>query len=154
MKRSFGTLQSFLFILLLISTTTMFGSCSNNLQKMMDDYNQNFEPAEDEVLPPCPGDDDFDQTKMLFPTYQVCTDGTINLAGPYKCSKYSWVLQDKNGKELIKDSNRSFIHYLPKEFNNTITAGSYRITLTVIGDDGNTYSDSALMILYDRLTAY
>jgi len=152
MKRSFKFIGFYALGLCLFYTTLMFTGCKTDFNQMIDNYNGHFAPTEDEVVPPCPGDSNFDQSQMLFPTYQVCTDGTINLAGPYKCKSYKWEFLDKEKNTLLQDTTRTFVHYLPLTFQNELSEGSYLIKLTVIGEDEQAYSDEALVIVYNRIT--
>ena len=70
--------------------------CSNSVQTMLDDYNSNFTVthAVDDGSQPSPGDANFVASDMLFPIYYVSSVDTLNLAAPYNCRSYSWVLTD------------------------------------------------------------
>lgn len=131
--------------LLFLQTIT---GCKNNLQTMLDDFNSKFTPTEDEVIPPYPGDPDFDEKKMLFPTYYICCDGTINLAAPYS-SSYNWKLISPDKELVVTKNTREFIYYLPASFYE-IKAGTYRIRLEVKDEENNSYIDEATVVIYDR----
>lgn len=139
----------FILAVCLIGFTFLFTNCKTGVQTMIDDYNSQFTPTEDEVLPPCPGDDNFHENKMLAPIYYICCDGTINLAAPYKCSSYEWKLFSPD-KQLIEDiKKREFIYYLPTSHFD-ITAGTYQIKLEVKDSGGRSYNDTATIVIYDR----
>jgi len=57
---------------------------------MIEDYNSHFEPATNMDIIVNPGDKGFVAENMLDPTYFVSSEGSINIAAPYKCSSYDW----------------------------------------------------------------
>lgn len=145
-----------LFLLLVIG-------CSNSIQTMLDDYNSNFSVthAQEEDRPPSPGEADFVAANMLYAEYYIASDDTLNLSAPIKCNSYTWVVT--NPEEIVPEggtatpipvemfagtnqNSREFITYIP---DSGLEVGkTYRLTLTVVGSDGKTYTDSAGLVIY------
>ncbi|MBQ7752225.1 MAG: hypothetical protein IJR80_01030 [Treponema sp.] len=143
--------------------------CENSVQTMLDDYNSNFTVthAVEDGSKPSPGDSDFVASEMLYPIYYVSSDDTLNLAAPYNCRSYRWVLTDPtenydpaigpteidlvmfNGTDKV---SRTFVAYMP----DSITAGileigkTYKLTLTVTekNEEAKSYTDIAAVVVY------
>lgn len=129
---------------------------------MLDDYNGGFNKGyvtlsnkneEDTVLEP--GDQGFDQKKLLFPEYTVFDIATLNLNAPESCKTYSWILTDPTAKDSTapvsvrfydgtvtsERKTRDYVIYMPKS--GLEIGHTYYLTLTVTGKDGRVYSDLA-----------
>ncbi len=122
---------------------------------MLNSYNESFEVVNTNVSPN-PGDDDFVESEMLFTEYYVSCDDTLNIAAPYNCSSYKWVVtdpEDNSGDELdiqmyedYTKVQREFVTYIPDS--GLETGITYRLTLTVTDKDGNSYSDTCGLVIY------
>ena len=137
--------------------------CSNSVQTMLDDYNSNFTVTHnvDDGSAPVPGDKNFVASDMLFTEYYIASDDTLNLSAPLRCNSYSWVVT--NPEEIVLDggdptpinvgmfggtnaNSREFITYIPES--GLEVGKTYRLTLTVVGADGKTYTDTAGLVIY------
>lgn len=153
--KKFFYIDFLLTILLLFGVSVSITSCNNSMQTMLDDYNKHFLPAETDIDPILPGEEGFIESNMLFSQYTVCEDGSVNLSAP-ESSSYKWVITNKNKEPITNISfynksgyrNKDFRFYLPK---NNIKVGSYTISLTVTDSEKNEYSDSCLLIVYEKL---
>lgn len=132
-------------------------SCSHSLQDMVDEYNSNFVPTKDKEEPSKPGDEDFDPDLMLFPTYYICTDGSVNLAAPESVT-YKWGLYNSKNEDITATlkcyetcgpSDQEFRFYLPLSYP-AVGVGTYKIELEVTDAVGNPYNDTATLIVYEQ----
>ena len=176
MKR-YGVLSHvFTFSLVTIMLLCLFLSCKNNVNTMLDDYNGHYEPATNLELIKNPGDKGFKQEDMLEPTYFASSEGSINVAAPYKCKSYTWafykIIEQKRGSESVikstleditaglnfyEDSGttkREFRVYVPLSrisVDEKLVPGTYILHLTVIGDDGKEYKDWCSVVIYKHV---
>lgn len=118
-----------------------FTSCSDSINNMLEEYNGNFTVVDTEYSPPCPGDPEFDESKMLFEEYCVSYDDTLTLAAPKKCSAYRWTLTDpeENNKEIIPKyfnggSNTERVYSMYIERSGLECGKTYRLVLKVYGE--------------------
>lgn len=124
---------------------------------MLDDYNSGFTPNY-EFSSPCPGDEDFDEKKMLMGEYYVGSDDTLNLFGPYNADSYEWVLTDPEDEEQQEVNVKLFGSYTKYQREYVIyipTSGlkigkTYKLTLTVSDKEGVKYTDSCGLIIYQH----
>lgn len=169
-----------LFSLSLLIPAVLFFSCKNNVNTMIDDYNGHFEPATNMSKIKNPGDSGFTSERMLDDFYSVSSEGSINLAAPYKCQSYEWTFyKSKNSKKRIGDfgesinitdyeeitdklyyyngsgrDKREFRVYVPLSQlakNEYLGAGTYVLTLKIVGNDGITYTDRATVVIYEQI---
>lgn len=168
-------LSSFVLFLLL----GLFSSCKNDINKMLDDYNGHYEPATNMQLIKNPGDKGFEQENMLEPTYFASSEGSINVAAPYKCSSYTWnfykIIEQKRGSESVITSTleditanlnfyeesgsdkREFRVFVPLSRisdEEKLIPGTYILHLTVIGNDGKEYKDWCSIVIYKHVYGY
>lgn len=143
--------------------------CSNSVQTMLDDYNSNFTVthAVDNGTQPSPGDANFVASDMLFPIYYVSSVDTLNLAAPYNCRSYSWVLTDPEEAydpdvgpteiDLVMFNNtdrvsRTFVTYIQESLEKGILeiGKTYKLTLTVTekNEEAKSYTDIAAVVIY------
>lgn len=144
------------FILLLL--ILLITGCKSGMDSMLEDYNGNFTVDYDVMNQfPSPGDPDFDEKQMLWETYCVGSHETVNLAGPYKCDSYNWVVTDPlNDEEVTVKyfdgtyicNQRQFVTYIPES--GLEIGKTYRLTLTVSDKDGNLYSDVCELVIYQH----
>ena len=59
------------FPALLFLLGMIFTGCSDSINTMLEEYNGNFTVVDTEYTAPCPGDEDFDESKMLFDEYAI-----------------------------------------------------------------------------------
>lgn len=150
------------FILIMI-LLLMCAGCKNSIDSMLDDYNSNFTiDTSIYETTPSPGDEDFIESGMLLDTYCVGSNETINLAAPYKCDSYSWVVTDPldaNNEVTVKFfdgsmicNSRLFVTYIPES---GLKAGrTYKLTLTVTDKEGNAYKDFCELVIYQHFEFY
>ena len=176
MHRLCVSLHFFMFSLVPVLLLTMFSSCKNDVNTMLDDYNGHYEPATNLELIKNPGDKGFMEEDMLEPTYFASSEGSINVAAPYKCSSYTWsfykIIEQKRGSESVikstleditaglnfyEDSGinkREFRVYVPLSYisaDEKLIPGTYILHLTVIGDDGKEYKDWCSIVIYKHV---
>jgi len=147
------------FIPLLILLLLLVG-CKYNIDSMLGDYNSQFQienPTSESS--PSPGDTDFDESLMLFDTYCIGSNETVNLAAPYRCDSYSWVVTDPiEGEDYevpvkyfdgsTECHQRLFVAYIP---DSGLKAGrTYKLTLTVTDKEGNAYKDICELVIYQH----
>lgn len=158
MKKLNLQIELCIFAAFLLGFLLYIGGCKGSLQDMLNDYNSYYNPTKDERIPPKPGDSDFLASEMLFPSYYICEDGSVNLAAP-ESSSYKWVLKDKQGNELTNSlkfyndcgpDKREFKFYLPLSYPE-IGVGTYKITLEVTDAGGNLYADSTTLVIYENI---
>ena len=176
MKRYSVSSQVLMSSFAIILLASLSFSCKNNVNTMLDDYNGHYEPATNMELIKNPGDKGFEAENMLEPTYFASSEGSINVAAPYKCKSYSWsfykIIEQKRGSESVikstledittglnfyEDSGintREFRVYVPlskisdKE---KLVPGTYVLHLTVIGNDGKEYKDWCSIVIYKQI---
>lgn len=155
-------------IFVLFSLIFSFFSCSN-VDSVLDDYNSKYQQGiygtvSHQSL--SPDDENFRAQDMLAEKYFVRNDGSINLYGPPDAGSYLWqmkkiVTETKTGvtgMNVITTTEediplalkeREFLCYIP---NSTLKDGSYRLILTVTDKEGNEYTDSCLLSVYQPLS--
>lgn len=89
------------FPALLFLLGMIFTGCSDSINTMLEEYNGNFTVVDTEYTSPCPGDEDFDESRMLFEEYFVAYDDTLTLAAPKKCNAYIWTLTDPDNSNNV-----------------------------------------------------
>lgn len=161
----------YLFLCLII-LNGLFSSCINSIDDLYDQYNENFaqntlleqylsqqkteEEEEEKVL--TPNDPDFDEDDLLYEEYFVYDDGTLNLAAPYDCYEYKWIVRDPSAEysevpivkfwENCSYTTREFVIYLPTS---GLKAGkTYQLTLSLKNRAGEVFSDSCGLIVYSH----
>jgi len=160
-------------ILCLIIFSGLFSSCLNSIDDLYDQYNENFtknmlleqylsqkqteeEEIEDKIL--TPNDEGFDERDLLYEEYFVYDDGTLNLAAPYDCYEYKWIVRDPASDyqevpivkfwENCSYTTREFVIYLPTS---GLKAGkTYQLTLSLKNKAGKVFSDSCGLIVYSH----
>ena len=172
-SRTFNDKLLFSSCLLLMLIAT---ACKNDINSMLDDYNSHYEPATNMDIIYSPGDKEFKADRMLDPTYFVSSEGSINIAAPYKCSSYEWVfykivynqqgsqseitstLQDiTSGLDFYSESGkdkREFRAYVPRSrisASEQLGPGTYILHLKVIGNDGKEYKDWCSVVIYEQV---
>lgn len=158
MKKLNLQIELCIFAAFLLGFLLYMGGCKGSLQDMLTEYNSYYNPTKDERIPPKPGDPDFLESEMLFPSYYICQNGSVNLAAP-ESSSYHWVLKDKFNNDLTASlkfyencgpQERDFRFYLPLAYPE-LEVGTYKIILEVTDAAGNLYSDSASLVIYENL---
>ena len=155
-KISFADINR-LLIPLFCAELLFVSSCSLSYGTLLSDYNGNFQPEEQSITHPVPqpGDPDFHQEDMLMSQYFVSNGSSLNLAAPEKCKSYKWSFYNKDDQltELVlrlrygsTTSTRIFAFYVP---DTNLKPDTYRLTLTVVGNDDVEYKDSCLVIIWD-----
>ena len=160
----------------LFCAVIILSACKNDVYTMLEDYNSHYEPATNMDIIINPGDQGFREENMLDPTYFVSSEGSINIAAPYKCSSYEWKfykilyyqqgsqseitssLQDITaGLDFYPESGknkREFRAFVPRSrlsANEQLGPGTYILHLTVIGDDGKEYKDWCSIVIYEQV---
>lgn len=140
--------------LFLFTCLLLLAGCTNNIQTMLDDYNENFAIVNTAALP-LPGDENFDESQMLMTEYYVALDDTLTLSAPFNCSSYDWVVTDPQDNNNVVDIvmygeyngfQREFVTYIPES--GLKVGRTYRLTLTVTDADGNLYKDTCGLVIY------
>ena len=149
----------------------IFSSCVNNMSTMITDYNGNFQvmPAdpEDDVIGP--GDEGFSANMMLYDEYFLYEDGTLIISAPPHCSDIEWVFTDPDNKycevtvclRAGMDTNGNIAHFTGTKWSgqqlilfvpesNLESPKTYKLTLTVTDEGGNTYTDTCGIVIYQR----
>lgn len=118
---------------------------------MLDDYNSNFTPYEEENL--LPGQEGFEEDSMLSFIYHVPSSATLCLIAPeVSDAKYEWKITTKNDEEIITIIGSRLILYIP---NYEIKPGTYWLTLTVkIGQGGEEqiFTDSCELVIFEDIS--
>ena len=168
-------IAKFTFSMCLAALCLLTG-CKTDINSMLDDYNSHFEPATNMAIILNPGDEGFREENMLDPTYFVSSEGSINIAAPYKCKSYKWnfykivyhqqgsqseitsTLQDITaGLDFYPESGktkREFRAFVPRSrisAGEELTPGTYILHLKVIGDDGYEYKDWCSIVIYEQV---
>lgn len=134
------------------------GGCSGSLQSILNEYNSYYTPTKDPRVPLKPGEEGFNASEMLFPSYYTSEEGSVNLAAP-ESSSYKWALVDRDNNDLTSSlkfydscgpQQREFRFYLPLAYP-ALEVGTYKIILEVTDSEGNLYSDTALLVIYENL---
>ena len=176
MKHEYGVY----IILFSLIITTVFCGCKDNIYSMLDDYNRHYEPDTNYSYIINPGDSGFSEDSMLDESYSVSSEGSINLAAPYNCKSYEWKFYKTiNSKKRIGDfgesfnltdyveitdklyfygsagkNKREFRVYIPQSLlakDEYLGAGTYLLTLTVVGNNNITYTDKCTVIIYEQI---
>lgn len=174
MKKLFAFCPQFLKIFSILIIFSIFESCSNDIDAMIDDYNSNFNKQSNSTVNDVgfsslsPGDDGFDEAAMLEEKYDVRSDGTLNLYAPPKCASYKWSMTEIKkttttglyGTTITSatessvsftlsngssSTSRAFILYVPTS---GLSVGTYRISLSVTDEEGTEYKDSCILVIY------
>ena len=176
MKRYSTFMHKFMFSTMAATAFLLCTACKDNINTMLEDYNSHFEPATNNDLIINPGDKGFKEENMLDPTYFASTEGSINVAAPYKCSSYEWnfykIIKQINGSEsAIKSTleditagldfypesgkdKREFRVYIPLSsvgVGEKLGAGTYILHLKVTGNDGKEYKDWCSIVIYEQV---
>lgn len=144
----------------------LLGSCSNSVEDMISGYNSGFKPAsttyttettsdESDVVYE-PGDDQFYAEDMLYPSYVISQNSTLNLAGPKNCSRYTWSMYDPDDEtdtELkitlmngYTTTTRKYVLYVPAS--GLYASKTFKLRLSVLGNDGHLYTDTCGISVY------
>ena len=156
MKRVNCRFPALLFLLGMI-----FTGCSDSINTMLEEYNGNFTVLNTEYIEPCPGDEDFDESKMLFEEYCVSYDDTLTLAAPKKCSAYKWILTDPDNyyAEITPvyfngGTNTERIYSMYIEKSGLKCGKTYRLLLAVFGEQTKKWHYCASsIVVYKHLDA-
>ena len=118
---------------------------------MLDDYNSNFTPYEEENL--LPGQEGFEEDSMLALIYHVPSSATLCLIAPeVSNAKYEWKITTKDNEEIMTIIGSRLILYIP---NYEINPGTYWLTLTVkIGQGGEEqiFTDSSELVIFEDIS--
>ena len=104
------------------------------------------------------GDPDFKEDNMLAKEYFVYNDATLILAGPKRAVSYEWIFYDIKNKSkkvnVIPYGNSSLtsqklVLYIPTS---QLEEKTYKVTLTVKDIEGNDYTDSCGLVIYNNFT--
>ena len=149
--------------ILIFTIFFLITACKQSVSSLIDDYNSNFSEYEEVLEAPCPGDDDFKPGDMLDDEYFVWEDSTLNLCAPNKCTKYSWIITDPEDDSVIPihhymyASNNYTDEWTLQDFYISIpdsglkTDKVYKLTLTVLSEEGDSYTDTAAIVIYQHL---
>ena len=158
MKKLNLQIELCIFAVFFVGFLLYMGGCSGSLQSILNEYNSYYTPTKDPRVPLKPGEEGFSASEMLFPSYYVCEDGSVNLAAPESAS-YKWTLNDKDNNDLTSSlkfyescgpQQQDFRFYLPLAYPE-LAVGTYKITLEVTDATGITYSDTALLVIYEKI---
>jgi len=159
--------KQLIFTLFLTAQLFLLTNCKTDVTSIIDDYNTNFIPEASitKHSGPSPGEDDFTQDIMLENEYLVWEDATLNIAAPDNCGTYSWVITDPDDETAtpipvhyfgtpVLETQTEWIHQTL--YINIVDSGLtinrvYKLTLTVVGADGRTYTDVAALVVYKHL---
>ena len=141
-----------------MNTCTLMG-CSNSFGTMLDDYNSHFTINDKGGNgQPSPGDADFVANMMLYSTYCVSSEDTLNLSAPYNCNRYSWVVtkfddETETPVEInyfngTSGTTRDFATYIPES--GLEVGKTYKLTLTIEDMEGSIYSDICELVIYQH----
>ena len=155
---AFVLILSFLLLVLL-------PACNNSVEDMLDDYNGGFkkgvstysiEPSVKSNELPQPGDLEFKEDDMLYPIYRISQNSTLNLAAPGNCSSYRWTMTDPEDDyqvelriKLMEGSSinsKRYVLYVPQS--GLYASKTFKLTLTVHGNDGYDYTDVCGVAVY------
>lgn len=159
MKKSVTWLSlSFIFLILILS-------CNTSIDDMLTQYNSGFVPVsytyttdENSAEVPVyePGDAGFYAEDMLYPTYVISQNSTLNLAGPRNCSRYTWTMTDPDDEKDIElpitlmngytKTGRKYVLYVP--LSGLYASKTFKLKLTVLGNDGHLYTDTCGISVY------
>jgi len=147
----------------LLFLSVWFDGCGN-MNAMVEDYNSKFTIVAEESGPPSPGDIDFVERDMLYDEYYVSSQDTLNLAAPFNCDSYEWIMTDpeetydKNiGPTEIpvvmfgdRDrSSREYVTYIPDS--GLETGKTYKLLLRITTDGGTKgYKDACGIVIYEH----
>lgn len=151
-----------LFKIVLSLSIFIFLSCNNSIETIINDYNdninQNSPTSNNNINFPDIGDPDFKEDNMLAKEYFVYNDATLILAGPKRAVSYEWIfydIKDKSKKvNVIPYGNSSLtsqklVLYIPTS---QLEEKTYKVTLTVKDKEGNDYTDSCGLVIYNNFT--
>lgn len=173
MKRFFR-FKTVILLFIAFIFSTIFTSCSNSMDDVVSSYNSRYQQGTMGTSLAngiAPGEAGFVESEMLAAKYDVRNNGTLNLFAPPRCNSYSWELvsiQTETTKTGYNDTvsvieksvpfntsngttknTREFVLYVPTS---KLESGSYKITLTVTDKEGNKYTDSCLLLVYQPLS--
>lgn len=151
-----------LFKIVLSLSIFIFLSCNNSIETIINDYNdninQNSPTSNNNINFPDIGDPDFKEDNMLAKEYFVYNDATLILAGPKRAVSYEWIFYDIKNKSkkvnVIPYGNSSLtsqklVLYIPTS---QLEEKTYKVTLTVKDIEGNDYTDSCGLVIYNNFT--
>lgn len=144
------------FPTLLFLLGMIFTGCSDSINTMLEEYNDNFEKKVSWYSEPQPGDPDFNERNMLFDEYGVTSEDTLNLSAPGNCNEYTWTMEDPdedyavvtvNHYGVSNNKSKDYAVYIPTS---GLKCGkTYRLHLWVRGKtDNKEYNDWAAIIIY------
>ena len=147
------------FPVLLFLLGMIFTGCSDSINTMLEEYNGNFTVVDTEYSAPCPGDPDFDESKMLFEEYYVASDETLTLAAPKKCNAYLWTMYDPDNSynevtpKLFKGgTNRTRTYSMYMEESGLEYGKTYKLLLAVYGEATQQWHYcAAAIVVYKRI---
>lgn len=174
MKRFFR-FKTVILLFIAFIFSTIFTSCSNSMDDVVSSYNSRYQQGTMGTSLAngiAPGEAGFVESEMLAAKYDVRNNGTLNLFAPPRCNSYSWELVsiqtettkngygqttvstiEKNVSFILSNgttkNTREFVLYVPTS---KLESGSYKITLTVTDKEGNKYTDSCLLLVYQPLS--
>ena len=149
------------FPVMLFLLGMIFTGCSDSINTMLEEYNGNFTVVDTEYAAPCPGDSDFDESKMLFEEYCVSYDDTLTLAAPKKCSAYKWTLTDPEQDYTVvkptlfrNGTNTERIYSMYMKKSGLKCGKTYRLLLAVFGEQTHKWHYCASsIVVYEHLDA-
>ncbi|MCQ2573644.1 MAG: hypothetical protein MJ182_07095 [Treponema sp.] len=162
-----GKLYFLLYMLLSMAGGITLSSCQNNVEGMLLNSNKHFSAKEvpyDNQLEP--GDEGFREDFMLQSDYYVGNRMSLCLTAP-PAESYYWSMYTLEKKESaswvgideveetefvfplsVDQYSRNFTFYVPEVPN--LSIGTYELVLTVYDKEGNKYTDSAQVVVYDQ----
>ncbi|MCR4822459.1 MAG: hypothetical protein K5873_06255 [Treponema sp.] len=139
-----------LFFLLSIFGTILLSSCADDLDTMIEDYNEGFASENKEVLYTV---DNVVADEMLATQYPVPYRTTLCLSAPSGGASYSWdVVVGENACDISENTaynlghNRVLEVFIPDSM--LKQWAHYELTLTVQKVDGNYLKDTAKLYIY------
>jgi len=148
-------------LLLLITSIFLFSSCNNSINTLLEDYNNNLNQNKDNNLNnfvPEIGDPDFEEKNMLDHEYFVYNDSTLDLTAPGNGINYEWKFFDSKNDGIPIEvtpykgsslTSQKLVLYIPTS---QLEEKTYKVTLTVKDKEGNYYTDSCGLVIYNNFT--
>ena len=149
---------------LVLCAASLCASCSNDIDSMIDEYNNQFDPVKKDFDAPVPavGDPDFVASEMLQLYYHLNANDYLTIVGPPGAVTYRWTVQyimDKEDKEAAELAGEE-VKYEENEvgsariLNLTMKSStqfenyhSYLLRLYVTDSSRNEYSDVAYLTI-------
>lgn len=167
-SKNMKRVSAFVLILSILFCVCTF-SCNNSVDDMLEDYNGGFKKGyvklkekqdeSDEVLQP--GDEGFDQTKMLRDEYFLGWDSTLNLYAPETAERFQWYISDPDdsdntpvnfkpcGSDFIVSEITTRRFSLYAEDSELEDGTTYKLTLNV-WKGGKRYWDVCSLVVYQH----